>query len=373
MRATYKYKVYNSKRNQKFDRLLSVASWVYNHCIALHKRYYRLYGRSLNKFQLQKHISKLKKQPNYKDWYLLSCQSIQQITERIDLGYKKFFKKQAKRPPTFRKRKKYKSITFKNTGWAINGNVFTINSIQLRLPFFKSRELNGTIKTVTVKKDSCGDLYVYFSLDMVNNNYIKPKTGKSAGFDFGLKTFLTASDESRIESPLYLFNTLNTLRKRSKIHSKKQKGSNSRRKARLSLARLHRKIANKREDFHWKIANELVSKYDLLCFEDLNIRAMNQLWGRKIGDLSFSAFLCKVEYLATKHDKKVVKIDRFFASSKTCSQCGFVYKELQLKERFWHCPDCGTNHDRDFNAASNILRVGTSTQGVETVRPTLVG
>ena len=104
---------------------------------------------------------------------------------------------------------------------------------------------------------------------------------------------------------------------------------------------------------------------------DLNIKAMQRLWGRKISDLSFATFVNKVEYLASKYDKQVVKVDRFFASSKTCSQCGFVYKELQLKERFWHCPDCGTNHDRDFNAANNILRVGASTLGVELVNPTL--
>ncbi|MGL4373841.1 MAG: transposase [Turicibacter sp.] len=125
-----------------------------------------------------------------------------------------------------------------------------------------------------------------------------------------MKPFLTVSDETRIESPLYLFYTLDKL----KSLSKKQKGSNGRKKARKNLSRLHRKIANQREDFQWKIANELVGKYDTLCFEDLNIKAMQMLWGCKISDLSFSSFLLKVEYLAAKNDKKVVKIDRFFAS-----------------------------------------------------------
>lgn len=372
MRATYKYKVYNSKRNRKAELLFGIAAWVYNHCIALHKRYYRLFGKSLKANKLKVHLTKLKKQSKYKEWNLLSSQSIQQIAEKIELGYKKFFKKQAKRPPTFRSRKKYNSITFKNTGWSINGNVFTINSIKLRLKFFKSRDIQGTIKTVTVKKDACGNLYVCFSLDNIENRSLKSKTGKSAGFDFGMKTFLTASDETRIESPLHLFHALDKLRKASKKLSKKQKGSNGRKKARKNLSRLHRKIANQREDFQWKTANELVSKYDVLCFEDLNMKAMQRLWGRKIGDLSFASFLCKVEYLATKHDKKVVKIDRFFASSKTCSVCG-KKEELTLKDRTWHCPHCGTYHDRDLNAAYNILKVGASTLGVETVRPTLVG
>lgn len=372
MRATYKYKIYNSNRNRKAEQLFGIACWVYNHCIALHKRYYSLYGKHLSANTLKVHLTKLKKQPKYKDWNLLSSQSIQQIAEKIDLGYKKFFKKQAKRQPTFRSRRKYNSITFKNTGWSINGNVFTINSIKLRLPFFKSRDLNGTIKTVTVKKDACGDLYVCFSLDNVQNHSVKAKTGKSAGFDFGMKTFLTVSDESTIESPLYLFHSLDKLRKASKKLSKKQKGSNGRKKARKNIARLHRKITNQREDFQWKIANELVSKYDTLCFEDLNMKAMQMLWGRKIGDLAFSSFLLKVEYLATKHDKKVMKIDRFYASSKTCGACGEKYN-LTLKERFWRCPHCGTEHDRDLNAAKNILKVGASTLGVENVRPAKAG
>jgi len=118
MRATYKYKVYTQNRNHtaRFDKQLSTACWVYNHCIALHKRYYSLYHKTLHKFQLQKHLVKLKKQDKYQQWKILSSQSIAQITEKIDDGYKKFFKKQAKRPPTFRSWRKYKSITFKKSG-----------------------------------------------------------------------------------------------------------------------------------------------------------------------------------------------------------------------------------------------------------------
>lgn len=372
MIATYKYKIYDTHRIRKVEKLFGLACWVYNHCIALYKRYYSLYGKHLHVNKLKVHLTKLKKQAEYTDWNLRSSQSIQHIAEKIDLGYKKFFKKQAKRPPTFRSRRKYNSICFKNTGWSINGNIFTINSLKCRLPFFKSRDIAGDVKTVTVKKDACGDYHVCFSLDNVKNDRIKAKSGKSAGFDFGLKTFLIASDGNDIVSPLHLFHSLDKLRKASKKISKKQKGSNSRKKARLSLARLHRKISNQREDFQWKTAIDLVSRYDVICFEDLNIKAVRRLWGRKISDLSFSSFLCKVEYLATKHDKKVVKIDRFFASSKTCSVCG-EKEELTLKDRTWRCPHCGTDHDRDLNAAYNILKVGASTLGVETVRPALVG
>ena len=162
MIASFKYKVYTSKRNQRANELFGCACLVYNHCIALQKRYYRLYEKYLGKYQLQKHLTKLKKQTKYKNWSKLNSQTIQQIVEKIDDSYKRFFKRKAKRPPTFRGRRRYKSITFKNTGWSLNGNEFVINSIKLRLRFFKSRDILGDIKTITLKEDAVGDLWVCF-------------------------------------------------------------------------------------------------------------------------------------------------------------------------------------------------------------------
>jgi putative transposase len=375
MRVTYKYKIYTQNRNheKRLSEYLRTAAWVYNHCIALHKRYYSLYHKSLGEYDLKKHLTKLKKRNGYEAWKILSSQSIQQIPEKITEGYKKFFKKQAKRPPTFRSWRKYKSVTFKNTGWTLNGNVLTINAIKLRLKFHKSRELNGKIKTITLKQDACGDWWLCFSLEVEKQIRIKPKTGKSAGFDFGLKTFLVSSDEQKINSPMVLLNSLDKLRRDSRNLSRKQKGSNSRKKARLQIARLHREISNRRDDFHWKLANTLVSRNDVLCFEDLNMKAMQQMWGRKISDLGFAAFMSKVEYLAAKHDKKVVKISRWEPSSKTCSKCGHKEEEMPLNIRKWTCPDCGSRHDRDVNAAKNILMVGTSTMEGGAVRPALAG
>jgi len=137
----------------------------------------------------------------------------------------------------------------------------------------------------------------------------------------------------------------------------------------LNLARLHRKIANQRLDFFFKLADEL-SKFDSIFIEDLNLKAMQMLWGRKVSDVSFTKF---IKILETK--AKVVKIDRFYPSSKTCSECGYIYKNLSLKERYWYCPKCGAWHDRDENAAKNIytegfrvLREGTSSLGVGRVR-----
>lgn len=233
MRATYKYKAYTQNRNhrKRLGEYLRTAAWVYNHCIALHKRYYRIYHKQLGEYDLKKHLTKLKRQKRYESWAILSSQSIQQIAEKISEGYKKNFNKQANRPPTFRSWRKYKSVTFKNTGWTVSGNVFTINALKLRLKFHKSREPEGQIKTVTVKQDAVGDWWLCFSLEMENEPGLKPKTGKSAGFDFGMKTFLTVSDGERVHSPLVLFHSLAKLRRDSRNLSRKQKGSRSRKRA----------------------------------------------------------------------------------------------------------------------------------------------
>ncbi len=370
MIKTYKYKLYKTKKLKHLHRLINLSGNIYNHCIALHKRYYRLYHKTLNINKLQKHITKLKKLDKYKQWTILGSQAIQEITERIDNGYKKFFRHENTRPPIFKKVKKYKSFKLKGeVGYKINGNIITINKKNYK--FWLSREIDGNIKTISIKRDTFGDIYLFVTLD----NRLNPKhtiSGKSVGMDFGLKTFLTMYDGNVIEkkeSPLYFLKRIEDIRKLSRAVSKKKKGSNNRKRAVLDLARLHRKIANQRLDFFFKLANEL-SIFDNVFIEDLNIKAMQMLWGRKVSDVSFAKF---VNILVTK--TKVIKIGRFYPSSKTCSECGYVYNNLSLKERYWYCPECGTWHDRDENAAKNIyiegfrvLRGGASSLGVGRVR-----
>jgi len=392
MIKTYKFKLYKTKKLKNLHSLINLSAGIYNHCIALHKRYYNLYHKTLNIYKLQSHITKLKKLPKYKHWNKLGSQAIQEITERIDKGYKKFFKHENKRPPTFKKKRKYKSFVLKGTvGYKIAGNVLTINKTNYKL--WLSRKINGQIKTLTVKRDSLEDIYIFVSLEQGSFKELTPlfqmlyiekitaliqnntMTGKNAGMDFGLKTFLTMYNGNCLdnkESPLYFLKSLGRIRKLSRAVSKKKKGSNHRKQAVLSLARLHRKIANQRLDFFFKLANDL-SEYDNIFIEDLNLKAMQMLWGRKVNDVAFGKF---IKILETKTN--VVKIDRFYPSSKTCHKCGYVYQDLSLKERYWYCPECKTWHNRDENAAMNIytegLKVlieGTSSIGVGDVRRTL--
>jgi putative transposase len=363
---TYAFNLYNSKRNQHIFSQIELASEIYNHCLALGRRYYRLYGEYLGKNRIQLHLTKLKKLPRFSHWNHLNSQAIQQITERIHLGYKLFFDKHNKRPPKFKSRKIYKSFTLKQTGYAFYGNQIRIGNYQYK--FWKSREIEGKSKTVTVKRDPLGDVYIFVVTDHTefSDEFM---TGETAGFDFGLKTFLTVSDGKQIESPEFFKASIDDVRKANNFHSTKKRGSKNRERARLNLARKHKKIANQRHDFHFKLANQLTFDYDVLCFEDLNLDGMKRLWGRKVSDLGFSEFLKIVEYYAKIRNKNVVKIDRFFPSSKTCFECGNVNKTLELKDRTWQCESCDTVLDRDLNAAKNIHRVGASTLGLGDVRP----
>lgn len=363
---TYQFKLYNSKRNSHIFSQIELASEIYNHCIALGKKYYKLYGKYLGANRIKLHITKLKQLPRFSHWKNLNSQAIQDVVERIDRGYKLFFDKHNKRPPQFKSRKIYKSFTLKQTGYDFRGNQIRIGNYYYK--FWKSREIQGKIKTVTVKRDSLGDVYIFVVTDHTElSNELM--TGETAGFDFGLKTFLTVSDGTRIESPEFLKYSIDEVRKASKSHSRKQKGSNNREKARLNLARKHQRIANQRHDFHFKRANQLTQAYDVLCLENLNLEGMKRLWGRKISDLGLSNFLRIVEYYASMRNKQVIFIDRFFPSSKTCFECGLVNQNLELKDRRWVCPSCDSLLDRDLNAAKNIHRVGASTLELGDVRP----
>jgi putative transposase len=214
MILTYKYKLYKTKRLKHLHRTINIAGIIYNHCIALHKRYYKLYGKSLNKYQLQKHLTKLKKLPKYFYWKKVPSQAIQDITDRIDKAYKLFFRNQKQgihsSPPSFKKVKKYKSFTLKQAGYKIDGNVIYLNGYKYK--FWLSRPIVGKIKTITVKRDNVGDFYICISLEQ-DETQKDTASGKIVGIDFGLKTFLTLSDNTECESPRYYLKHLKELKR----------------------------------------------------------------------------------------------------------------------------------------------------------------
>lgn len=307
--------------------MINASGVIYNHCIALHKRYYRMWGKHLNCAKLQSHIAKLRKRNQF--WQLVGSQAVQDICQRIEKAYQLFFKhsKKGVRPPGFKKVKKYKSFTLKQAGYKfLGGNRIRIGSRVYQ--YWKSREIEGTVKTLTIKRTPLGELFMVVVVDNINEPVIKFETSRIAGFDFGLKVFLTCSDGSTIESPQFLKQSLNAIKKASRHHSKKLKSSSNRERARKNLVRKYEDICNRRRDWFWKLAHDLTNKFDVLCFETLNLKGMHRLWGRKISDLAFGEFLQILEWVALKLNKLVVFIDPWYPSSKTCSNCGQILKEL---------------------------------------------
>lgn len=352
MIVTYKYKFYNSKHNRKLYELSQIARWIYNHCIALQKRYYKIYGGYINKYRLQKHISKIRKR-NTK-WLKLGAQTVQIITHTVDDAYQRFFKKLSSRPPKFKKYHNNISFCYTQAGYKLKNDRFTINSINKTFGFFKSRDYEN-VKRIRIKQDKAGDWFLYLT---VNKPIQIKKSGNAAlGLDFGLKTFVVCSDSTQVDHPEFLKQNLTKLRKLSRNFSKTKKGSNNRQKRRVELAKLHRKISNQRKDFQFKLAHELCENNSFIAIEDLSLKGMSKLWGRKISDLSYGSFVDVLEYVAKKYNTKVQKIDRFYPSSKLC-ECGVVNKDLKLSDRIWTCTSCGSVNERDLLASKNILSEG---------------
>ena len=391
---TFKYKLQNHKRNKHLHRDLEIIAHVHNHFVALCRRHYRIYGqcegyKRLTFSRMSKHLTKLKRRHRYAHWHIPFSWAVQNALKRIELGYINFFENRAKRPPKFRSRKKYRSMTFNGSQIKIEPVAdaeygirhVPVAKIRVRgrwYRFWYSRPIEGNIKQVTVKRDGLGDFYITITTDDEGLTP-EPLTGETAGitinsvvvhdevhnsrvdsYDFGLKTFLTCSDETKYESPLFYKRSARQVAKASRSLSKKKRDSNNREKARKHLARAHRKIQRQREDNHFKLAIDLVRRFDFCFFEDLNLKGMARLWGKKVLDLAFGDFMLKIRWQAHKRCKRVETINRWIATTTVCHSCGQKHAFIDLKVREWRC-SCGIKHDRDVNAAKVVHKVGTST------------
>ena len=312
----------------------------------------------------------------------LGSQAIQDITDRLDKPYKLFFgnlkRKTKASPPSFKSRHKYKSFTLKQVGYKLNQKENEIIINKKRYRYFNSRDFDGIVKALTVKRDNKGEIYIIFSVEQEMKLKIGFETGKTAGFDFGLGTFLVDSEGIKFTSPQYLSESFEKLKELSAKLSKKKKGSSNRQKAKMQFISLYDKISNQRNDWQWKMALELVRSCDVICLEtlsflqmqkskELKTRTQKHNRARKMLDLSPGSFIEKVKYKAAEYGKKIVFVSKWFPSTQICSKCSYVIGRLPMNVREWVCPDCGTKHDRDHNAAKNILREGASSLGIDRV------
>ena len=355
---TYTYKLYNRDALKYLDNILVVAGQIYNHCIALHRRYYRIYHKLLNKYQLSKHLTKLKHRNI--EWYEVPSQAIQDITDRIDRAYHLFFSnlKAGKKtnPPHFQKTAKYHSFTTKQAGYKFHG----FNRVKIGkkdFPYWNSRDFDGKIKTLTVKRKSNG-FYIYIVVEQEVAYEEWTKSGEIVGFDFSLHDFLVSSNGDDCSMPKLLRNNLNSLRNLSE----KYRRSKGKRGSLRTLQKLHEKVANQRSDMHCKLARQMCRDYDVMVFETLDLANMSKKYKKSMYDFGFNTFLNILEYVAHKTGKTVMYADKYYPSSQLCSECGYqnhLLKDVSIRE--WTCPVCGTHHDRDLNAARNLCKVGAST------------
>ncbi|MCI0709061.1 MAG: transposase [Chloroflexi bacterium] len=363
------------KKDDKLRHKIFVASTIWNHFIALQRRYYRMTGKYISLNQMNKHVLKLRKMPRFALWQDLQAQVCQNVCRRIDQGYQRFFEDINKGRPGFKKARKYKSFTFPqkdkgyqmvdynrnqpkgNDKWTRERGIIRIDGTDYK--FVQHRPIQGQIKTLTVKRDNMGQLWLFFSV--IETISIKQaSTGKSGGFDFGLKTFLTDDEGRSWSSPQFFTQGLRQTRTLNRQLSRKVQGSNHHKRAKRALAKHSADVANRRRDFHFKLAHRLCDAYDIIYIEDLNMEGMKRLWGRKVSDLAFAQFVEILEWVALKRGKQVVKIDRWYPSTQRCSACKFVNQQITLRDREWCCPECKTHHQRDHNAAKNIKTAGAS-------------
>ena len=378
---SFRFKLFNNKRkSRRLEGELRIFWEIYNHSLALIRGHYKLYRKNPSKNNLQKHLTKLAK-TSRPQWEAIGySQGIQEVTDRIYKSYDAFFKwaktrkGDRKSPPKFKPFRKYKSFTLKQAGWELDETRGRVRIGPNWYRYNNSRKISGTPKTINIKRDAVGDWFVSISCE-INEDYIPakiiPMTGKMAGFDFGVKTFLKASDDTDHESSEFLRLHLSELAKANRELSRKEKGSKNRKKSKKTLARVHRRVANKRLDSHYQLSVKLLTKFDYLFFEDLTLSGMKKLWGRKVSDYGFATCLKILEQKSHENGKTFHKIDKWFPSSKLCSnpKCGQIKLkgELTLKDRVFKCECCGLEIDRDLNAAINIKNVGVSTLGLDGV------
>ena len=332
--------------------------FVYNYFLNQRQEQYKEEGESDNYYAQAKALTELKKKEETAWLKEVNSQTLQFALRNLETAYTNFFQKRANFP-------NYHSKKGKNTFTV--PQFATIEDSKLWLPKFKSgisirlhREIKGKMGKVSLTKTPTGKYFVSVFTTEEYNTPIE-HTGKSVGVDLGLKDLLITSDGEVFKNNRYTKRYERKLEKAQQHLSRKKKGSSEYENQRLKVARLHEKIANSRADYLHKCSISLVRRYDTICIEDLNVKGMerNHHLAKSVTDASWGSFVSMLTYKAQWNNKKVVKIDRFFPSSQTCNVCGYINKQTKdLSVREWDCPVCHTHHNRDKNAAINILRFG---------------
>ena len=365
-RRTYKYPIREHPKNKRLGNMLDDLCDVHNHFLKLENRYYRRYGKYAGRYRLQPHLTKLLKRTK-KHWAWIPRDTLDAVIIRLHLAWERFFEIPGTGKPKYKRKGRYRSAKFQS-GYKLEEGRFRlsfkswdVSSHRLKFDkrwfaFHEHRKWKGNVQYLQILRDNVGTYWLYVVTDDTSKEVL-PATGESVGADFGMKdAFLTLSNGEKIQSPQFLKQSLTQLRKLNKSLSRKVKGSSNWWRAVYELARLYRHITNQRRDWHWKLATDLCERFDVIATETLNLRGMKRLWGRKVSDLAFGEFLEILKFKCLKHNRQCLQVGQWTATTKPCSDCGHHNTNLTLSDRQWTCPECGSHHDRDINAAINILR-----------------
>jgi len=354
---SYKFRIYPTKEQESLlSKHFGHCRFIFNRFLNERKEKYLNEKTLLNYYDNARTLTDLKKEKDF-DWLKeVNSQSLQASIRNLDIAYKNFFNKQNKFP---RFKSKYDRQSFK-----VPQNVL-VEDNKLVIPKFKEgiklnlhRQLEGNTLFATISKSTTGKYYVSITCEVGYKSF--EKTNKSVGIDTGIKELAILSDGSSYENIKSLKTKLKKLKYEQRQLSKKTKGSNSRNKQKIKLALVHEQITNIRKDYLHKVSTTIIRENQTICVEDLAVKNMmkNHKLAQAFSDVSLGAFHIMLEYKANWNDRQFVKIDRFFPSSKTCSSCGWIKQDLTLSIREWTCESCGEAHERDINAAKNILKQG---------------
>ncbi len=368
----FKFRFYPTKEQETLLRqTLGCARFVWNYFLDLRQKSWKQENKSLSYYDTAKLLTQLKKQPEYNWLNDVSIIPLRYSIYELDGTYKKFFKGNCGYP-NFKKKSGRNSIGLDTSAFSVKNGKFFIakNKQPLNIRFHRQLPQNQEIKYVHISLESSGKWYVSMNCD---DPSIQPlsSTDNMIGIDLGVSTFATTSNGDKIKSP-ELKNEYQKLKKLQRRLSKKQKGSKNRNKARLKVAKQYEKITNIRKNFHHQVSRKLINENQVIVLEDLKVKNMlkNRKLSRAISEQGWYQFRSFLEYKCNWYGRELIIINQWYPFSKTCSSCGSIQSSMPLKVREWTCLDCGTHHDRDINAAKNILAVGTTVSACgDSVRP----
>ena len=365
MLKAIKIRIYPSAEQVDFiNKQLGCCRFVYNNCLAFRKDSYQNEHVSVSSFSAVKHITSLKKDNEWlKD---VHSKVLQQSVRDMNQAYDNFFKLHRGFPKFKSKHDNRQSCRFpKDAFIGVRGNridlIKVLKDIHFKCSRNDERYLNRNqdkVKSITLSKEPNGKFYLSVLIDKPLRQV--PQSSSMVGLDLGIKDFAVTSDGQVIENIHFKKNEESRLKRLQRQISKKVVGSKNREKARLRFAKLNEKIRNRKLNFLHDVTNHLIDENQVIVMEDLNVKGMvrNHKLAESISEVNWGEFRRILTYKAAWHGRQLVFIDRFYPSSKRCNHCGYIYKELTLKDRQWVCPECGSLIDRDYNAALNILEEG---------------